>query len=318
MKKIIIIPLLVLCVVQVFGQTGWPPVGAKWHYSYRPCSIWGCSGSIKEFIYFEAVKDTMVNDTVCTKIIVEYHNDKKEVKYLGNEFIFSTENQVYNYHHGRFYLLYDFSLQVGDSVILTPGSNCNLYNQLESSDISYLDAIPVKHFVVEKDSIEINGKKYLSMEMSYFFDYTFIKSFLCFGYRIIVKGIGSFEFLTGNLYTGIESGFYGPLRCYSDSTVNYTTDIPCELLTSAESFHSNQKVWIYPNPVTEKSIIYFPNPLKTEVIVEIINSDGKMMTSNETCDSYMQINPKNFSKGIYIFRVYSKDEFIASGKFVKH
>jgi len=316
MKKIIIIPLLVLCVVQVFGQTGWPPIGAKWHYSYMPCSIWGCSGSIKEFIYFEAVKDTLLNDTLCTKIIVEYHKDNNEVKYLGDEFIYSTENQVYNYHHGRFYLLYDFSLQVGDSVVLTLGSNCKLYDQLENGLI--LNPRPIKHFVKERDSINNNGEKYLYIAFDITSESNVDFNSLLFDYRIIIKGIGSLDLLTGNLFTGIESGFYGPLRCYSDSTVNYTTDIPCELLTSAESFHSNQKVWIYPNPVTEKSIIYFPNPLKTEVIVEIINSDGKMMTSNETCDSYMQINPKNFSKGIYIFRVYSKDEFIASGKFVKH
>jgi hypothetical protein len=320
MKKIIIIPLFVLCITQVFGQTGWPPVGAKWHYSYQPCSMggYGCSEWIKEFIYFEAIKDTMMNDTLCTKIIVEYHNDKKEVKYLGNEYIFSTENQVYNYHHGHFYMLYDFSLQVGDTVVLTPGSNCNLYNQLESTDMGYLDTIPLKFFIKEKDSIEIDGKKYLFMDMDNIFEGSNIKFYLSFDYKMIIKGIGSLDFLTGKLVAPIEAGRYGPLRCYSDSSVAYTTDIPCDLLTSVESFNSNHKVWIYPNPVTEKSIIYFPNPLKTEVIVEIINSDGKIMASNETCDSYLQINPEKYSKGIYIYRVYSKNDFIGAGKFIKH
>jgi hypothetical protein len=320
MKKIVIIYLFVLCITQVFGQRGWPPVGAKWHYSYLPCSMggYGCSEWIKEFIYFEAVKDTILNDTLCTKIIVEYHNDKGAVKYLGDEFIHSTENQVYNYHHGHFYLLYDFSLQVGDTVVLTLGSNCNLYNQLESTDVHFWDSVPVKHFVTEKDSVEINGKKYLYMNMDYNFDWTFIKIWLSFDYRIIIKGIGSLEFLTGNLVTAIESGFYGSLRCYSDSTVNYTTDIPCETLTSSvEGIKKDTKVWVYPNPVTGGSVINFPNTDQTEVTIEITNSAGKTIETTETCENYSIINTEKYSKGIYIYRVYSKDDFIGSGKFIK-
>jgi hypothetical protein len=316
MKKIIVIPLFVLCIAQVFGQSGWPPIGAKWHYSYQPCSIWGCSSSVKEFIYFEAVKDTIVNDTLCTKIIVEYHNDKGVIKFMGYEFIYSSENQVYNYHHGHFYLLYDFSLQVGDTVKLFIGSNSELFQQLEEINLNTIDSLTIKYIIIKKNSVNIGGINTTSIEMEYSNEY-FQMPRLSFESQQIVKNIGSLDFLFGNLFTGIESGFYGPLRCYSDSMVNYTTDIPCDLLTSVESFNSNQKVCIYPNPVTEKSIIYFPNPFKTEVKVEIINSDGKVMSSNETCDSYLQINPEKYSKGIYIYRVYSKDEFIGSGRFIK-
>jgi hypothetical protein len=302
MKKLLFILLFITSVFSALAQTGWPPIGAKWHYSYQPCDIVGPCSS-KEFIYFEAVKDTMVNDTVCTKIIVEYHNDKEEVKYLGNEFIYSTENQVYNYHHGHFYLLYDFSLQVGDTVALSLGSNCNLYNQLESTDVHFWDSAPIKHFVTERDSIEIDGKKYLSMDMGFTFESNSITPILMFDYRIIIKNIGSLEFLTGNLVTGIESGFYGPLRCYSDSSVTYTTDIPCDMLTSStEGIKKNTKVWVYPNPVTVESVIHFPNPGEKEVTIEITNSAGKTIETTETCENYSVINAEKY---FFRFRITS-------------
>jgi hypothetical protein len=208
MKRTISIILFSLCMAHAYSQSGWPSVGAKWHYSYQPCSIWGCSSSIKEYIYFEAVKDTLLNDTLCTKLIVEYHNDKKEVKYLGDEFIFSTENQVYNYHHGRFYLLYDFSVQVGDSVVLTLGSNCQLYDKLEKGSV--LNLRPIKHFVIKRDSVVINGEKYLYIDFEITSESNVEFQSLLFDNSIIIKGIGSLEFLTGNLFTGIESGYYGP------------------------------------------------------------------------------------------------------------
>jgi hypothetical protein len=317
MKKIILIPLFVLFIAQVFGQTGWPPIGAKWHYSYVPCDIWGGCNAI-EYIYFEAVKDTLVNDTLCTKIIVEHHNGKKEVKYLGDEYIFSTEDQVYNYHHGQFYLLYDFSLQMGDTVALQLGSNCNLYDQMESSELYLADPLPVNHIVVEKDSVEIDGKKYLFMDMDFTPNDIGYPFYLFFGNRVIIKGIGSLEFLTGKLTNPIESGFYGPLRCYSDSTVNYTTDIPCDYLTSAERITDNTNVYVYPNPVSNQSVICFPNPKNATISISISDMKGKIVWSTETCNDYSTIESENLSKGVYMYRVYNNDSWIGSGKFVKY
>jgi len=316
MRKAIFISLILLCITPVFAQTSWPPIGAKWHYSYRPCDMGNCSGLIKEFIYFEAVSDTVINDTLCTKIVVEYHNDKKEVKYLGDEF-FSTEgDKVFNYHHGRFNLLYDFSLQVGDSVTLTLGSNCNLYDQLESSGLYLEEPIPIKHYVTAKDSIAIGNKKYQYINMVYTTGEINPMVYPFFN-NLIIKGIGSIEFLTGKLTTPIESGFYGNLRCYSDGIVNYTTDIPCEELTSAERITDNRNVYVYPNPVTTNSVICFPNPEQADVFISVSDMKGKVVWSTETCDEYSIIELGNLSNGIYTYRVYTKGEWIGSGKFAK-
>lgn len=316
MKKNILIPLFVLCIAQAFGQTGWPPIGAKWHYTYVPCDMGGGCGA-EEYIYLEAVKDTLVNDTLCTKIIVEHHNGKKEVKYLGDEFIYSTENQVFSFHHGHFNLLYDFSLQVGDTVALRLGSNCNLYDQMESSELYLADPLPVKHIVVEKDSIEIDEKKYLFMDMDFIPNDIGYPFFLFFGYRVIIKSIGSLEFLTGKLTNPIESGFYGPLRCYSDSAVNYTTDTPCDYLTAAEVLPYNNKVFCYPNPVSNQVFISFTNTENNDVQVEIWDMNGKMVSKAETCNEFVSIETTMLPQGTYIFQVMGNQGLMGTGKFVK-
>jgi hypothetical protein len=318
MKKKIIIPMLVLFVAQAFGQSGWPPVGAKWFYSYRPCSIWGCDSRVKEFIYFEAVNDTVINDTLCTKIIVEYHTEKNEVKYLGDEYIFSTENQVYNYHHGHFYLLYDFSVQVGDTIELSLGSNCNFYEQLELDSLYFFEPSKGKHVVEEKDSIAINDIKYLSMQLKQISVSGISNGVLNFGTKPIIKSIGSLDFLFGKLLTGIESGFYGPLRCYSDSFVNYTTDVPCDLLSSVEIVKSNPKVWVYPNPITSNSIVFFPNKKNDNAVLEILDSGGKIIYSVETCEDHIPIGAVNLSKGVFFYRIFSGIEVIGTGRFLKN
>jgi hypothetical protein len=318
MKKIILIPLFVLCIVQVFAQNNWPPIGAKWHYTYRPFCIdgHGC-WQVKEFVYYEATSDTVINDTLCTKITVEYHNYKKEIKYLGDEFIFSEGEQVYNYHHGHFNLLHDFSLEPGDSVMLTLGSNCNLYSQLENSDVGYYAETTIKHHITKKDSIEIEGKKYLYIDITTPLAMYDNPLYNFFNNRII-KGIGSLEFLTGNLFSPIEIGRYGNLRCYSDSETRYTTDIPCDYLTSAERITDNTNVYVYPNPVSNQSVICFPNPKNATISISISDMKGKIVWSTETCNDYSTIESENLSKGVYMYRVYNNDSWIGSGKFVKY
>lgn len=317
MKKNILIPLFVLCIAQAFGQTGWPPIGAKWHYTYRSFCInnYPCWG-IEEFIYFEAVSDTVINDTLCTKVMVDYHNYKKEVIPLGSEFFFSEGEQVYNFHHGKFHLLYDFSLEPGDSVMLTLGSNCNLYGKLEANDIEYLPESGIMHHIIKKDSLEIEGEKYLYIDISTPLSMSDYPTYAFFNNRII-KGIGSLEFLTGNLFAPIEIGRYGNLRCYSDTATNYTTDTPCDYLTAAEVLPYNNKVFCYPNPVSNQVFISFTNTENNDVQVEIWDMNGKMVSKAETCNEFVSIETTMLPQGTYIFQVMGNQGLMGTGKFVK-
>jgi hypothetical protein len=192
-----------------------------------------------------------------------------------------------------------------------------LYEQLENDWLTFTDSVPVTHYVTKKDSLEIDGKKYLYIDLMHIENHNVI-DFLFLSYSKIIKGIGSLEFLTGNLFRKIESGFYGPLRCYSDSSINYTTDVPCDLLTSAEIVKSNPNVWVYPNPVTSNSIVVFPNEGNDDAVLEIFDSGGKIISNTETCEDHIPIGCLNLSQGVFFYRILSGKEVIGSGRFLKN
>jgi len=317
MKKTVVFSLLLLSTTLVLAQNQWPPIGAKWHYTYRAFCIenYPCWG-IDEFILFEAVSDTLINDTLCTNIKVDYHNYKKEVIPLGNEFLFTEGEQVYNFHHEKFHLLYDFSLEPGDSVMLSLGSNCNLYEQLENSSYQYSSESAIKHHITKKDSIEIKGKKYLYIDISTPLSMYDFPVYNFFNKRII-KGIGSLEFLTGNLFSPIEIGRYGNLRCYSDTATNYTTDTPCDYLTAAEVLPYNNKVSCYPNPAGNKVFVNFTNPDHDNVQIEIWDMNGKKVSTSETCDGFISIETYKWPQGVYVFQAIGNRGLIGSGRFIK-
>lgn len=299
MKKLLILSLGLLYVINAYSQTDWPPIGAQWYYSYTPCSILGCNGSVDEYLYLESVKDTTINDTACKKIIVEYHETSGDVQKLGNEYIYSIEDKVYNYHHGHFYLLYDFSLEVGDTVDLFLGSNCDIYGQLEVD--SYNDDSIITHYVTEKDSITINSRRYLYIDYNFVANVESPSRHPFFNYRKIIKGLGSLSFLTGDLTAPIETGDYGPLRCYMDSTISYTKNLPCDtLLTQIENVNNIEKedIKLYPCPATNRIRIKAPEQEINDLHYQIINNMGQPVSEGK-------INPKHtidismFTEGIY-------------------
>jgi hypothetical protein len=312
MKTILFFAILILLYSNTFAQENWPPIGAKWYYSYQYFNI-SELGPL-EYIYFEAEKDTFLNDTTCRKIHAEYQKQSGQVMNLGYEYIFSTEDSVFNYHDGHFYLLYDFSRHVGDTIKLFLGSNSDLYRQISNVTLNkdYL-----KHVVTARDSIEIGGRKYLEITLNYCYDELGF-NLLIFNQSQIIKGIGSSSFLTGEWFSGIESDIYGPLRCYSDSDLNYTSNIPCDtIIMDIKQDKTEKRPILFPNPIDNESILSFPNYENYETNVVIVNSMGKIIHNAITTLDYISINPVDYASGIYYYWIIIDKRLIGSGKFLK-
>ncbi len=313
MKKLIILLLSLLYVINAYSQTNWPPIGAQWYYSYTPCNIDYCP-NIDEYLYLEYVKDTTINDTACKKIIVEYHSIDNNIEQLGYELIHATENQVYNFHHGHFYLLYDYSLGIDDTIDLYLGSNSDLYRKLDT-DVN-MDTTYKKHVVTEKDSVLINGQKKLFIKMDHVYEEKDGFWFLYHARRII-KGIGSELFLLGYLHAPFEADYYGPLRCYIDSSTTYKTVSRCDtLITGKENVAAD-----------EKGIIIYPCPAKNHLKIDgggvsieglkynIISNTGKVLLNGFIQPGNI-IDVSSLASGIYYLKIVGDDNDLR-GKFVK-
>lgn len=288
--------------ISSYAQDDWPAVGTEWYYTYSPCDISYCPG-IKEYIYLKVVKDTTLNETLCKKIDVFYHKSDKSKSYLGSEYVFSKNDSVFNFHHGGFNLLYNFDVSIGDTVELYLGSNTNVY-LLNNAEPEYLKTI---HIVTTVDSVEYNQTKFK------YVSYSSVESFntkpVLNG--VIVKGIGSMNYLTGKLVSPIEVNYYGPLRCFNTTHLSYKNlqeGAVCDtIITSANQINSfeNKKVVVYPNPSEQSVYIKVFND-RLECIY-VYDTLGKICYFESQIHSDSNAyNISDLDPGMYVLRITTK------------
>ena len=94
-----------------------------------------------------------------------------------------------------------------------------------------------------------------------------------------------------------------------DFTITSVTDVEDQLEVI--------KVNIFPNPITEFSIIEFENPESHSLTFTLYNSRGQLIrTLKEIKTNRIRLDLIDLSKGIYFYQLNSSKEFYASGNFI--
>ena len=189
--------------------------------------------------------------------------------------------------------LYDFSLNVGDSVLF------DLYGMYQE----WLH-------IIEVDSIQIDGQDYKRQK----FAEPVINAFDVLN-EVWIEGIGS---------------IHGPL--FPNNPLKFSQEIPDSMLVTC-SFSDNQEVWqhpsysncyvnivlslnrlealdlnIYPNPFSDK--VFFENNKNERISLSIINSTGQDVKRIDISDKNVSIDLSDLEDGIYVLR-------LSNGKGVK-
>ncbi len=186
----------------VKAQTEFAPIGATWYYGIME-AMWGDTGFTKT-----TVTDSAVIDGKKVKVLVsEYHQSDGGVFPRDTVYAYQTGDSVFFYLDGAFHLVYNFSLNVGDTMELY-----NPDNKYCGDDLLY------GHVVVESiKTLNINGTQlkefnFISADPQYehhskFSDY----------YQYIEK-IGTTSHLFGAdcIADNFGAGIFGDLRCYED------------------------------------------------------------------------------------------------------
>ena len=306
MKKIIFI--LLFTPLLMHSQT-WYPIGATWYYNYQEYVMFPAHGYVK----YTVVSDTLV-DTIPSKII------KKEIiKYTGDTVSISSlivsevNSKVYYYHNNAFQLMYDFTLNVGDTLdIDISSSSCDSVTPL------IVDSIGI---------ININGSNLNVQYVSgaYFYISPWEAQSQTKTYQIIEKiGIDQMCFMCPNFLFNpvctIEEGFiWIGLRCYNDSAISYTghdwgshfPGVPCDTLIDGStgiSINSINKynVEVFPNPATQDmQISLSENLLLNNLTIEIFDIQGRNVKQYQNLGSYqLTLYRTDFkTAGIYFVKV---------------
>jgi len=182
-------------------------------------------------------------------------------------------------------LLYDFSLNVGDTLPL--GINNG------GSPVMTINSI---------DSILINGNYRKRFEIANTSNVS------------IIEGIGSTTGLIEKVLF-FESG--GNLYCYSENNQEiYPTNSssPCDLLLSESELTKKKDFNIYPNPATDKISIDCAE--KQNLKMQLYNIVGKCIFQKEINNITKEIDISTLSKGVYIIKIFC-DDWTVQNKLIK-
>jgi len=178
-------------------------------------------------------------------------------------------------------LLYDFNLEVGDSI---PLSYLYPYN--------FCDAI-----VDTIDSVAVGGlyrkRFHISTSDNPPWDHTWF-----------IEGIGTEQGLFGGFCVPWEG--WQDLTCFvQDDSITYPTppNLDCDLITSIyQKVDEEFSVQIYPNPFTENFIIEIPYVLKN-TSVKILNLEGQELIKRQINKKTNLMEISDFPKGVFVVQL---------------
>lgn len=275
----------------------WFENGATWHYSYGE----GMGTRTAGYEKLEVIEDTVINsiDYRIIKRIRVYSNEVMQE--LDNLYLrYDSENdQVYRYNDSEESLLYDFSAEKGDTIIVKA--------------ISFMGDISFCHLVVDSIKVEVFSDS-IHRRVQYCRE-TQNPRFM-FGDKII-EGIGSEVFLFPVDGLMCDAGCADDLRCYQDSKVVITNPyIECDgLFTGVDARLSlSEELIFYPNPT--KEIIYFESQGSLEVVnLTLIDQTGRIHLISEN-PKYIDL--RMIADGVYLLKVVLSDQSVVIKKILKH
>ena len=300
---ILFIVYLLFDIYNVNAQKEWAPIGAKWFYTTPYLNYVRCTT-------IESVGDTIIQGRNCRKLDIR-NNETQQL--VSTEFISQKNDSIFYFNNGEFYLLYDFSAKVGDTVVVhdrtfypTPGFLTN-YHYIDS--ISYF-----KYVITNIDSINIGDKWYKRQKVNRVQDCNWV---MVFGENEswIIEKMGSSTYFFGRFYAATMEEEIGLLRCYSDSITEYknpTWNEACDYISKVNDIIEAGLIKIYPNPANRRLII------ESKILADltIYNLNGQKILSRNINTGTNIIHIDFLVPSMYYCRI-SSTEGVMSYKLLK-
>jgi hypothetical protein len=288
-----------ISISQLHSQSNWCPSGSVWYYGFDTEYFSG-------YIKVEYVLDTIIQSVSCKKLqktMYSYNFVSQELNsyIVGNEYTYAEDGKVFYYTANKFFTLYDFAAQPGDTWTV-PGTK--QYENCDSTGIVKVDSI---------GTIQIDGvqHRYICVSPA--------ESYSEWGWRSvkIIENIGPVERFANNSYDflfpvklsfcgmaldeHIEGGFF---RCYSNASgFDYASGIVAEcdfIPTGEEEFRFSNIVSIHPNPFNRFTSIHMSINYK-QGNVYVFNTEGRLINQFKLTGLENSLDLSSFKSGIYMF-----------------
>lgn len=329
--------LVFLFLAQVFflnnvSAQEFAPLGATWVYqNVRPENT-----IFPSLIRFTAARDTFLNERVARVI-------EKELLYFdgsgmwvwereGEEIVSSTGDSVFVYNEGEYKLIFDFTRETGDMIVVIdqPFDGFLFWKEPYFTKFTHfqyqIDSLST--VVYENDTLIMQYVSYLENPYDSFLQWGFQNSvalaqpppFL----GKILQGVGSlgFDSMLGTTPDISYPADFGieQLTCYSDSlrTINFS-GVDCDSLIASYENQSSVlesetgRIEVFPNPFSSTLNIEIPNTHSSEIFIYDIN--GSLV---EKLNGGKQVyDLSHLKSGTYLLRINSKVHIYKTFKIYK-
>ena len=293
MRKIVLTLFLVFSFIisAQEAESVFAPIGAKWHYGIQPSQF----APDKYYSTVEYIKDTIINSKRCAVLErAKYH--KPGIKTVnGYTYLHEESQKVYLWDeiNRLFILLYDFSLNAGESWVIKT-QNCETTMYVDSvKTVIYAERVPLKTLYVSPSALPFS-----CIESNYFPDIT---ARFCMADFLYWYG-----YIPGN-DMDIPS-----LRCYYDAEISLKSPHEaCDYIyTGTGDVTSPNQPLIF---IINKHL-YIRNTNLVGINARIYDANGQcMLTTQGNTDNSVDIS--NLVKGIYFLHFASVDR-VQTIKFV--
>ncbi len=266
----------------------WAPAGAQWYYSFDIFSTTG-------YVHIEYVGDTVL---ICegaaktyqdckilnkTRHTYDYLNGNYYTHNLGQEYTWANADTVFLYRHNQFYVLYDFSAEIGDTWELPEiyETGCDTIGEVKVIGVgdTLINSELLRYIVLEPEETSqwaIRG--------------------------MVIEKIGPVSWYMLPEHEGcvadlLEGGIF---RCYKDDQFEFQTDIVpyCDFLVFIPETIQDKKFNIFPNPAT--SMLFVHNSSQIIVQLSIIDLNGKTIFKIDNVAESVYIDISQYSAGLYL------------------
>jgi len=293
MKKIKLTLSILFLSAIIFAQN-FAPINTTWHYK-----IWTWSWNENSYIKVVSDRDTIIAGKYVT--ILELYKNEVYIP-EARTYIHESDDVVYFIENEEFKILYDFNLEVGDTLVSNIPINGEYYNI--SGNWPNESADEETRLIVDSISVlEVDDEILKTLHTRYITD---PDSTNCISYESIHERIGSRSGLFGRGCYQILAGWPGFLRCYSDDIISYNPDaVDCESGLSDIEELEEDFIQVYPNPVRE-SIFIFGDKAGLITSFEIVNMSGAVVLKSEFIDK--NINVEWLPSGVYWLRFFNEND----------
>ncbi len=245
MKNIFLFLCCTLFVPSLFAQntTTWFPPGAKWQFDYE-----SISGPGVEIL--EHVGTTVIDGHLCTKLHwygYNYGAINGPVDY-GYEYLYAENDSVFLSTDVGFVMLYDFTRQVGDTII--PPNSLYNFGIIDSTGTTAVLGIPVRFQDISLFSYNIPD----------------------IGHSRVYERLGGQHLVYWDIESPITEIQYD-LACYRDDEYP-NTNCNFSIIATSNLNDISDQIKLYPNPATDLITLELPIDI-VPAIVRLFDAQGR-------------------------------------------